>query len=223
MKRFFILIVLLIVPWCSCYAAHDDSWYTSVGGGAMIVKGINSPTHLEQQILGTAGVVGSSTTDNKSSYNSLAVGKCININVCFEGAYIWGAEFHKDITVNSASIGVIDVGGTPIDFGTQPINLTLRQEATVSAGQLSVLGKIPLNPWLGVFARVGVYGYQIKLVSKIPIYQNMYLSEESTDSGTVPMASIGFDVRPFDQTTGRFEGQKTGRISIFSFSFIYKF
>ena len=222
MKQYLILLVaLLMFSPLSSYA--EKSWYGGVGAGFMVVHGIN-PSPTEKEIVNTAGVVSNSSIENKSTYKSFAIGHCFeDSHFCAEGAYLWGGEFNTETTVNNYNPETLNLLGTQVNFTNQPVNLTVRREAIVSATQASLIGKLPVNEFLGVFGRVGIYNYRIHTTIKILLPQNLYLAEESEDVGTIPMVSIGADIKPTKRLSLRFEGQKTGRVTIGSVSIIWQF
>ncbi|MFA5997063.1 MAG: hypothetical protein WC791_01085 [Candidatus Paceibacterota bacterium] len=221
MKQFRVFLILLFSFCASCCFA-DDSWYLVAGENTMTVRGLEPPSRLEKVILGTPGIVGSSTTDSTSSFNSVGVGKCTAPYFCIEAVYLWGAKVSRTISIDSSNLGIISVGGVLVDTSQIP-TLTLRQEATLSALQLSMLGKAPVTSWLDAFARFGLCDYRIGLVSSVQLYQNIALEEESEESGISPTLSLGFDVKPFDGVNVRVEGYKTKRASVFSVALVYKF
>ncbi len=205
--------------------AEEENWYGTVGAGMMVVQGIKN-SHTEDKILQSSRFVSDSSLDNKSIYESFMVGHCVRYNVCIEGGYLWGARFSKTINVKSINGGTVDIGGTPVTLADQSIGLSLLREAEVSAYQLSVLGKYAVSDWIDIFGRVGAYRYQIKTTAKIPLSQNLFLSQEEEMRGTTGMASLGADVKFSKETKGltiRLEGQTAGKVSIGSLSLVYQF
>lgn len=220
MKRIFVFAVVLFMP---LFANAEVTWTGGIGVGQMIVLDGIKQSNAEKQIASIPGVMSSESIEDKTTYKSFSLGRCWNENFCVEGAYLWGAHFGRNLVVHNVGVGVINVGGSQIDFGTLPANLTMRREADVSAAQLSALWKVPVSDYVDVFGRVGLYDYTVKTTAKILLPgTSIFLAEESEDRGTVPMASIGFDAKLLKKVTVRIEGQKTGVVSIFSVLFVYK-
>lgn len=217
--KYFLIVLLLIVPFC---AQAEDDWYGSVGGGVMIVHGIK-PSKLEREIMSTPGVASSTSIENKSTYKSIALGHCFNDHVCLEGAYIWDAVFSTNLAISNINVGTIIIQGIPVNVGNLPADINLHREGSVSAVQISVLGKIAVSDRVDIFCRAGFYEYRVKITAKILLPQNLFLAKETEEIGTVPMASFGFDAKPFKKVHLRFEGQKTGAVSIESIALLYKF
>lgn len=219
MKRYLVFVFVLLIPF-SAFA--EVNWYGGVGAGVMIVEGIK-PSSMEDRISKTPGVVNSSSVEDKTRYKSFSIGRCFNENFCIEGGYLWGAHFSTSLAINNVNVGVVNISGSPIDFGTLPVNLVLQREADVSATQLSAMWKVPVSDYVDVFGRVGLYDYNVKTTAKILLPgTSIFLAEESEISGTAGMASIGFDAKPLQKITVRVEGQKTGKVSILSVLFVYK-
>lgn len=220
MKRYFVFVLVLLMP---LFANAEVTWTGGVGAGQMIVLDGIKPSSFENQVSALPGVMSTSSVEDKATYKSFSLGRCWNENFCVEGAYLWGANFNTSLTINNVGVGVVNVGGSPIDFGTLPSNLVLRREADVSATQLSALWKVPVSDYVDVFGRAGLYNYNIKTTAKILLPgTSIFLAEESEERGTVPMASIGFDANFLKKLTVRVEGQKTGAVSILSILFVYK-
>lgn len=219
MKSYFVLIAVLLVPLC---AQAEVNWYGGVGAGVMIVDGIK-PSSVENRISATPGVVSASSIEDRTRYKSFSLGRCFNENFCIEGAYLWGAHFSTSLAIKNVDVGIVIISGTPIDFGVLPANLVLQREADVSATQLSVLWKVPVSDYVDVFGRVGLYDYNLKTTAKILLPgTSIFLAEEIEETGTLPMASIGFDARLLKKLAVRVEGQKTGTVSILSILFVYE-
>ncbi|KKT38265.1 MAG: hypothetical protein UW27_C0003G0013 [Parcubacteria group bacterium GW2011_GWA1_44_13] len=220
MKRYLVFVIVLLMP---LLASAEVTWTGGVGAGQMIVLDGIKQSSTEKQIASIPGVMSSESIEDKTTYKSFSLGRCWNENFCVEGAYLWGAHFGTNLAINNVGVGVVNVGGSQIDFGTLPANLTMRREADVSAAQLSALWKVPVSDYVDVFGRVGLYDYNVKTTAKILLPgTSIFLAEESEDRGTVPMASIGFDANFLKKLTIRVEGQKTGVVSIFSVLFVYK-
>lgn len=219
MKKYLMFVIVLLMP---LFAHAEVTWTGAVGAGSMYVLDGIKPSSVENQISSTPGVISTSSVDDKTTYKSFSLGRCWNENFCMEGAYLWGANFNTSLAINNVGVGVVSVGGSPIDFGTLPSNLVLRREAYVSATQLSALWKVPVSDYVDVFGRAGFYNYSIKTTAKILLPgTTIFLAEESEERGTVPMASIGFDAKLMKKVIVRIEGQKTGVVSIFSVLFVY--
>lgn len=220
MKRLLVLatVLFMLSPLASW---ADGESYGSVGVGTMSVHGI-SPSNIERQIAKYAGPFSSSSIKDRSRYNAFSLGHCVNEYWCIEGSYIQGAEFNTSTIITNPFTGTINVGGTVVNLSSLPASITVRQEATVSAGQLSILGKVPVTDWFELFCRVGAYDYRIKVIQKILLPQNIFLAEEGELTGVVPMASIGFNAKTAKNFGLRFEGTKTGKVDIVSFSLFYR-
>lgn len=220
MKRILVFVIVLLMP---LFARAEVTWTGGVGAGQMIVLDGIKQSNTEKQIASIPGVMSSESIEDKTTYKAFSLGRCWNENFCVEGAHLWGAHFGKSLAISNVGVGVINVGGSLVDFGTLPANLTMRREADVSATQLSALWKVPVSDYVDVFGRAGIYDYSVKTTAKILLPgTSIFLAEESEDRGTVPMASIGFDAKFLKKATIRVEGQKTGVVSIFSVLFVYK-
>lgn len=219
MKRYLVFLAVLLMPLC----AHAEvNWYGGVGAGVMIVGGIK-PSSVENRISATPGVVSTSNIENRTRYKSFSLGRCFNENFCLEGSYLWGAHFGTSLAIKNVGVGVVNISGTPIDFGILPTNLVLQREADISATELSALWKVPVGEYVDVFGRVGLYGYNLKTTAKILLPgTSIFLAEEIEETGTLPTASIGFDAKLWKKLAVRVEGQKTGKVSIFSLLFVYE-
>lgn len=218
MKRYLVFILVLLIP---LYANAEVNWYGGVGAGLMQVDGIK-PSSVEKKISSIPGVMSTSSIEDRTKYKSFSIGRCFNENFCMEGAYLWGAHFSTSLAINNVAVGVVNISGYPVDFGIVPVNINLRREADVSATQLSALWKVPASDYVDMFGRVGAYYYNIKVTAKILLPSTrIFLAEESEETGTAGMASVGFDAK-LGKITARLEGQKTGKISIYSFLFVYK-
>lgn len=213
-----ILVLLLLVPFCA-QGEEESGLYAFAGAGAMTIKDINNSKIADNpRFTSNAGSV-----KNKTTYESFGLGYCFNEYFCAEGAYITGAEFNTTLDVQSVNAGAFDFAGARINVGTLPAKFTVVREAKMTSGQLSVLGKLPVNDWIDVFGRVGVYEYKINTVEKILFPQNLYLAEEGVEKGRIPMASLGLDVKPIKKLNVRFEGTKTGKVTVGWVGLVYKF
>lgn len=220
MRRYLVFVLVLLIP---LFARAEVTWTVGVGPGVMYVLDGIKPSSFENQISAIPGVVSTYSVEDKATYKSFSLGRCWNENFCMEGAYLWDAQFSTITGINNVGVGVVNVGGSPIDFGALPTNIILKREAEVSATQLSALWKVPVSDYVDAFGRAGLYNYSIKTTAKILLPgTSIFLAEENEDRGTVPMASIGFDTRFMKKITVRIEGQKTGVVSIFSILFVYK-
>lgn len=219
MKHYLVFVIVLLMPLC----AHAEvNWTGGVGAGVMYVEGIK-PSSVENRISATPGVVSTSNIEDRTRYKSFSLGRCFNENFCIEGAYLWGAHFSTSLSINNVGVGVVNISGTPIDFGILPANLVLQREADISATQLSALWKVPVSDYVDAFGRVGLYDYNLKTTAKILLPgTSIFLAEEIEEMGTLPMASIGFDAKLWKKLAVRVEGQKTGTVSILSMLFVYE-
>lgn len=217
-----VLIVLLFMA-VSFSVQADDGWYASVGGGVMKVYGIK-PSRFEQNVIGIPGVTSSSEVKERTTYKSVALGRCFSDYWCLEGGYLWDGHFNTSLKVSNLNpLGTPVFSGIPVNLGALPTSLTLQREADVSAVQLSVIGKVPTSDWFELFGRFGAYGYRLKTTAKILVPgQTIFLAEESTTKGFAPVASVGFTARTSKFFKLRFEGQKTGPVSIVSLAFVYQ-
>lgn len=220
MKHYLVFIIVLFLP---LFAHAEATWTGSIGAGQMIVLDGIKQSNMEKQIMSIQGVTKSESIRDKTTYKSLGIGRCWNENFCVEVAYLWGARFNTNLVIKNIGVGVVDIGGSPVDFGTLPTNITILREGDISATQLSALWKIPASDYIDVFGRVGLYEYNVKTTAKILLpCTSIFLAKESNERGIAPMASIGLDANFLKKATIRVEGQKTGVASIFSVLLVYR-
>lgn len=212
----------MLVLFMPVFAYAESGLYSIAGVGAVTVRGLK-PSSIEQQIMNTPGVASSENITDKSTFKLLGVGHCFNRYVCLEGAYIWDIHLSTNLAVKNPNTGIVVVNGTLVNLNSLPSTITFRREADVSATQLSVLGKIPVTDWADILCRVGAYQYRMKATAKLFLPQNIFLAEEFNETGTVPMASLGVDIRYVKKAALRIEGLKIGRVSLGSVLLTYDF
>ncbi|HAS84626.1 MAG TPA: hypothetical protein DCS23_00925 [Candidatus Yonathbacteria bacterium] len=221
MKKYLVFVIVLLLP---MHVHAEAIWTGSIGVGQMAVLNTFRQSDTEKQISNATGIINNSDIKNKTTYKSLALGRCWNEIFCIEAAYLWGARFSKSLSINNTGIGVINVNGSAVNFNALPANIFVRQDADVTASQLSALLKLPASDYVDIFGRVGFYEYNVKTTTRILLPDtSTFLADESKYRGTTPMISVGVDAKFPNKISLRFEGQRTGAFSIFSAILVYEF
>lgn len=210
MKQYLVAVVLFLVPLCGHAESNDNGkgFYGSVGVGMFEYKGIK-PLRQEEELAALSGVESSSSIKDRSSFKFLGLGYCFNQYFCGEGSYTWGITAETNFIASHTDV---------------PFTISARREASLTAYQLSVLGKLPITKNVDIFARVGMYKYKIEATGKLTFSPGFtLLLQDETMTDTTPTASLGVDWKPFEKVGFRVEGTKIGKITMGSVGLTYNF
>lgn len=206
MKRYLIFVLALLLLPIPAFAEREPTAYVFASLGRCHING-PGPTQAMKDIMGTADVSSTYSSEGDSTYSTLGIGHEITENVSFEIFYMDGVHISDHFTIN-------DIKGVPV-------NISLSRRAELSAVNASVVSKYSLSRRFDVFARVGVYEYRIKMIQKLsfPNSQGIFLGQEDTDTGVDLMGSLGANINLSRPCGLRVEIQRAGRVEAYTAGF----
>ncbi|MDO8604872.1 MAG: hypothetical protein Q7K40_05785 [bacterium] len=206
MKTFFVLLAFLLFP-MSVLAEDTGKPYFALSFGSIRANNLKF-SKLEQRVLDNKHVTARSSVKNESTYRAFALGYCINVYWCLEGAYLAGLEYSTSVAVSA----IYDL----------PIHFTIERRANITAMQYSITRTFFPEKIISPFVRLGAIDYQATVSARIYNSSGYYVGKDETYTGTEPMGSIGIAINPFKRVKLQVEWQGFGPVTTKSFSLIYR-